>query len=117
MTAIDPWLLLFGAAVATLVILVSPAARMVAGFLVVIGLLVAGYHTFIRSTFIHSASCQQIGGPCRTEMSPTWSSWCWSSANAAVLKEAGRYHLVSTGQHDASGYCFDARFWTRVDDN
>src|SRR5262245_60554403 len=86
MSAIDPWLLVFGAAIALLAILISPAVRMVAVVLVIVGLLVGGYHTFVRS-----AACSQFGGPCRVPLSPTWAGTCWSSANAAVLKEDGRY--------------------------
>ena len=106
MTAISPTLLAFACACVVLAILLSPAMARVAAAFAFVAILWAGYHTFIRST-----ECPQIGGPCRAEMSATWASWCWSSANAAVLRESGRYYLVSDGQHDTRGTCFDVRFW------
>lgn len=96
--------MLFMASGGLLLVLISPKARMVAAALVVVGLLAGAYMAFVRST-----SCE---GPCRVPMSPTWAAaTCWSSPEAAVLKQGGRYWLVSDADGDTWGACLDWRFF------
>jgi hypothetical protein len=106
MGSISPALLIFGCALALLVILVSQAMRRLAVVVVVLGGLWAASNVFIRTR-----ACPLNGVECMMPLQPVAAGPCSASERSAVLKIDGHYYLAAQPGIAAEASCIDLRFW------
>ena len=106
MANISPGLALV-ALILLLIVLLTRPGRLLAGIVLVAGVLYAATIVFTRSYACDASS----GQSCLLEMQPTWAGPCRSSENSGVLSMQGMQVLSAPPGVSAHATCLTLRVW------